>query len=39
MPPDSRPGDGQSSLRLLPSEYPENAGEASYAFACTIRVV
>jgi hypothetical protein len=32
-------GDGQSSFRLLASEHPENPGEASYAFTCTIRVV
>jgi hypothetical protein len=31
--------DGQSSLRLLASEHPKNAGETSYVFTCTIRVV
>jgi hypothetical protein len=37
--PTSRRGDGLSSFRLLASEHPENAREASYVFACTIRVV
>ena len=32
-------GDGLSSFRLLASEHPENAREASYVFASTIRVV
>jgi len=31
--------DGQSSFRLLASEHPENAGETSHVFTCTIRVV
>jgi hypothetical protein len=31
--------DGQSSLRLLASEHSKNAGETSYVFTCTIRVV
>ena len=32
-------GDGLSPFRLLASEHPENAGEASYAFAHRVRLV
>lgn len=38
-PPPRVEGDGLSSFRLLASQHPENAREASYAFTCTIRVV